>query len=40
MANQGHAKANQILGCQMWQQVAVDFVAAERLLVLLKTELL
>ena len=39
MADRGNTHADQVLGCQVWQDVPVDIVVAERRLVLLKTEL-
>jgi hypothetical protein len=40
MADQGDAEADQVVGRQVRQDVPVDFVVAERRLVLRKTELL
>jgi hypothetical protein len=40
MADQGHAEADQVLSRQVRQDVSVDFVIAERRLVLSKIELL
>ena len=40
MADRGHTKADQVLGCQFQQNVSVDEIVAERRAVLLKTELL
>ena len=40
MADRGHADGDQVLGRQVRQDVPVDFVVAERRLVLRKTELL
>ena len=40
MADQGDAETNQVLSRQVRQDVSVDFVVAERRLVLRKTELL
>ena len=40
MADRGHADGDQVVGRQVRQDVSVDFVVAERRLVLSKTELL
>ena len=40
MADRGHADGDQVLSRQVRQDVSVDFVVAERRLVLSKTELL
>jgi len=40
MADCGHADGDQVVGRQVRQDVSVDFVVAERRLVLSKTELL
>jgi hypothetical protein len=40
MADRGHADGDQVLSRQLRQDVSVDFVVAERRLVLSKTELL
>jgi hypothetical protein len=39
MADRGHTDGNQVLGRQVSQDVSVDFVVAERRLVLLKAKL-
>ena len=40
MADRGHADGDQVLSRQVRQDLSVDFVVAERWLVLSKTELL